>query len=47
MLDIHLPTRDAREIILTRHTHPEKELQLLLDHLKLTLPPRPPPRIPA
>ena len=47
MLDVHLPTTDGREIILTRHTQPEKELQLLLDQLQLTLPPQPPPRITA
>ena len=47
MLDVHLPTTDGREIILTRQTHPEKELQLLLDQLKLTFPPQPPPRISA
>jgi transposase len=45
MLDVHLPTTDGREIILTRHTQPEKELQLLLDQLHLSLPPQPPPRI--
>ena len=47
MLDMHLPTTDGREIILTPHTHPEKELQLLLDPLKLTHPPQAPPRITA
>ena len=45
MLDVHLPTTDGREIILTRHTQPERELQLLLDQLRLTLPAQPPPRI--
>ena len=45
MLDVHLPTTDGREVILSRHTHPEKDLQLLLDQLKLTLPEQPPPRI--
>ena len=45
MLDVHLPTTDGREIILSRHTHPEKDLQLLLDQLKLTLPDQPPPKI--
>ncbi len=38
MLDVHLPTTDGREIILSRSTQPEKDLQLLLDQLKLTLP---------
>ena len=45
MLDVHLPTTDGREVVLTRHTHPEKEMQLLLDQLKLRLPEQPPPRI--
>ena len=47
MLDVHLPTSDGREIIMARHTHPEKDLQLLLDQMKLTLPEQPPPRISA
>lgn len=47
MLDVHLPTTDGREIILSRHTHPAKDLELLLDQLKLTLPEQPPPRITA
>ena len=45
MLDVHLPTTDEREIVLTRYTHPEKELSLLLDQLKLTLPEQAPPKI--
>jgi len=45
MIDVHLPTTDGREIILTRYTHPENELQLLIGRLKLTLPPQPPPKI--
>ena len=45
MLDVHLPTTDGREVQLRRYTHPEKDLQLLLDQLKLTLPEQPPPRI--
>jgi hypothetical protein len=45
MIDVHLPTTDGREIVLTRHTQPEPELQLLLNQLKLRLPPQPPPRI--
>jgi hypothetical protein len=38
MIDVHLPTTDEREIIMSRYTQPEKDLQLLLDQLKLTLP---------
>jgi hypothetical protein len=45
MLDVHLPTTDGREVVLTRYTQPEKELLLLLDQLKLTLPAQPPPKL--
>jgi hypothetical protein len=45
MLDVHLPTTDGREVIMARYTHPEKDLQLLLDQLKLTLPEQGTPRI--
>jgi transposase len=45
MLDVHLPTTDGREIIMSRYTQPEKDLQLLLDQLKLTLPEQGPPKI--
>jgi hypothetical protein len=47
MIDVHLPTTDGRELVLTRHTQPEPELQLLIGQLKLVLPPQPPPRITA
>jgi transposase len=45
MIDVHLPTTDGRHVILPRYTQPEKELQVLLHQLKLTLPEQPPPRI--
>jgi hypothetical protein len=45
MIDVHLPTTDGRELLLTRYTQPEPELQLLIKQLKLQLPPQPPPRI--
>lgn len=45
MVDVHLPTTDGRTIILSRFTQPERELQLLLEHLKLQLPSQPPPKI--
>ena len=45
MIDVHLPTTDGRELIMTRTTQPEPELQLLLDKLKLQLPAQPPPKI--
>lgn len=47
MIDIHLPTTDGREIILNRTTQPEPELRLLLDKLRLELPPQSPPKISA
>lgn len=47
MIDVHLPTTDGRQLVLTRYTQPEPELQLLLNQLKLQLPPQPPPRITA
>jgi len=45
MIDVHLPTTDGRVLILPRYTQPEKDLQLLLHQLRLTLPEQPPPRI--
>jgi len=45
MLDVHLPTDDHRTVILSRYTHPESDVQLLLYRLKLELPPQPPPKI--
>lgn len=47
MIDVHLPTTDGREIVMARHTQPEKDLQLLLDQLKLELPEQGPPKIQA
>jgi len=47
MLDVHLPTTDARTVILSRYTHPEPDVQLLLQRLKLELPAQPPPKITA
>jgi len=45
MLDVHLPTTDERTVILSRYTHPESDVQLLLQRLKLELPAQPPPKI--
>lgn len=47
MIDLHVPTTDGRELVLTRYTEPEPELRLLLDKLKLVLPAQPPPKITA
>jgi len=45
MIDVHLPTTDGRELLLTRYTEREPELRLLIPELRLNLPPQPPPRI--
>lgn len=45
MLDVHLPTTDGREVVMSRYTQPSKEMQLLLDQLKMTLPEQAPPKI--
>jgi len=45
MVDVHLPTTDGRQFVLSRYTHPDPDQQLLLQQLKLTLPQQPPPRI--
>jgi transposase len=47
MIDLHVPTTDGRELLLTRYTEPEPELALLLDKLKLVLPAQPKPKITA
>jgi hypothetical protein len=47
IIDVHLPTTDGRELVLTRYTEPEPELSLLLKKLKLELPAQPPPKITA
>jgi hypothetical protein len=45
LIDVHLPTTDGRELMLTRYTEPEPELNLLLNKLKLDLPVQPSPKI--
>ena len=35
MIDVHLPTTDGREIVLTRFTEPEPDLRLLIARMKL------------
>jgi hypothetical protein len=47
MIDVHRPTTDGRELVLTRFTEPEPELSLLLNKLKLELPAQPPRKITA
>jgi hypothetical protein len=45
MIDLHIPTTDGRELLLTRYTEPEPELALLIDKLKFVLPAQPNPKI--
>src|SRR5713101_6267366 len=47
MVEVWIPTLDGRWLVLPRHTQPEKDVQAMLDHLHLTLPSQPPPRVKA
>jgi transposase len=47
MIDVHLPTTDGRKVVMSRYTQPEPELQVVINQLRLTLPPQPPPRVMA
>ena len=38
---------DDRWLVLARHTQPEKDVQVLLNQIRITLPSQPPPRIKA
>jgi hypothetical protein len=46
MIDVHLPTTDGRELVLTRYTEPEAELSLLLKKLNWSCPPNHPLKLP-
>lgn len=45
MLEVQLPTTDGRVLVMPRYTEPEAQQNMILEALKLTLPPQPPPRI--
>ena len=47
MVNVHLPTTDGRIVMLARYTEPEPGQAVLLQQMKLPLPPQPPPRITA
>jgi transposase len=47
MIDVWIPTRDDRWLILPRYTQPSKELRLLMEQIQFALPSQPPPRITA
>ena len=43
--EVWIPTQNGRWLVLPRYTQPEKEVQILLDRMKRTLPSQPPPRL--
>ena len=47
MVDVHIPTTDGRELILSRYTQPEPEHRILLQGMRMQLPEQPPPTITA
>src|SRR6476659_4565113 len=47
MRDVHFPTTDGRILILSRYTELNADQKLLINQLRLSLPPQPPPRITA
>ena len=47
MLDVEVPTSDGRWLVMSRHTQPEKAVELLLAQLQKRLPDQPPPRLSA
>jgi transposase len=47
MVEVWIPMLDGRWLVLPRHTQPEKDVRAVLDHIQITLPAQPPPRIKA
>jgi transposase len=45
MVDVHFPTTDGRRLIFRRYTKPEADQAMILQQLKLELPPQAPPQI--
>jgi transposase len=45
MVEVWIPMLDGRWLVLPRHTQPEPDVQALLEQIRITLPPQPPPRI--
>jgi transposase len=45
MVDVHVPTSDGRELVMSRYTEPSAEQRLLMDRLRLALPEQPRPKI--
>jgi hypothetical protein len=47
MVEVWIPMVDGRWLVLPCHTVREKDVQAMLDHLHMTLPSQPPPRVKA
>lgn len=47
MVDVHVPTTDDRELVLSRYTEATPEQKLLIDGMRMQLPEQPRPRITA
>jgi len=47
MVEVWIPMVDGRWLVLPRHTEPEKDVQAMLEHLHMSLPSQPPPRVKA
>jgi len=45
MVEVWIPMRDGRWLVLPRHTQPAPDVQALLDRVRISLPSQPPPRI--
>ena len=45
MVDVWIPMLDGRCLVLPRHTQPEPDVLALMEQIRITLPPQPPPRI--
>jgi hypothetical protein len=47
MVEVWIPMVDGHWLMLPRYTQPEKDVQGLLNQVRITLPTQPPPRIKA
>jgi hypothetical protein len=45
MVEVWIPLLDGRWLVLPRHTQAEADVQALMEQIRVTLPPQPPPRI--
>jgi transposase len=47
LVEVWIPMVDGRWLVMPRHTQPDKDVQAVLGHLRISLPSQPPPRIKA